>query len=119
MGCVDCGGDNNWDNCDALEIEKGPNSCDLPSNAGNHSLGISSVYAEASRRSLGAKNWLFQFSAANVAVLSPTIAISMFIPIAYIHADNYRDADGISGEIKHLMNHPSCDTVHSNSFAAS
>lgn len=23
MGCVDCGGDNNWDNCDALEIEKG------------------------------------------------------------------------------------------------
>jgi hypothetical protein len=20
MGCVDCGGDNNWDNCDALEI---------------------------------------------------------------------------------------------------
>jgi len=28
-------------------------------------------------------------------------------------------ADGISGEIKRLMNHPSCDTVHSNSFAAS
>src|ERR1043166_6235746 len=25
MGCVDCGGDNNWDNCDALEIEKGTN----------------------------------------------------------------------------------------------
>jgi hypothetical protein len=23
MGCVDCGGDNNWDNCDALEIKKG------------------------------------------------------------------------------------------------
>jgi hypothetical protein len=23
MGCVDCGGDNNWHNCDALEIEKG------------------------------------------------------------------------------------------------
>ena len=22
MGCVDCGGDNNWDNCDALEIKK-------------------------------------------------------------------------------------------------
>ena len=25
MGCVDCGGGNNWDNCDALEIEKGTN----------------------------------------------------------------------------------------------
>ena len=25
MGRVDCGGDNNWDNCDALEIEKGTN----------------------------------------------------------------------------------------------
>jgi hypothetical protein len=25
MGCGDCGGDNNWDNCDALEIEKGTN----------------------------------------------------------------------------------------------
>jgi|HubBroStandDraft_6_1064221.scaffolds.fasta_scaffold910398_1 hypothetical protein len=25
MGCVDCGGDNNWDNCDALEIKKGTN----------------------------------------------------------------------------------------------
>ncbi len=25
MGCVDCGGDNNWHNCDALEIEKGTN----------------------------------------------------------------------------------------------
>ena len=23
MGCVDCGGDNHWDNCDALEIKKG------------------------------------------------------------------------------------------------
>ena len=22
MGCVDCGGDTNWDNCDALEIKK-------------------------------------------------------------------------------------------------
>jgi hypothetical protein len=21
MGCVDCGGDNNWDNCDALAIK--------------------------------------------------------------------------------------------------
>jgi hypothetical protein len=21
MGCVDCGGDNNWDNCDALETD--------------------------------------------------------------------------------------------------
>ena len=25
MGYVDCGGDNNWANCDALEIEKGIN----------------------------------------------------------------------------------------------
>jgi hypothetical protein len=25
VGCVDCGGDNNWANCDALEIEKGTN----------------------------------------------------------------------------------------------
>jgi len=25
MGCVDCGDNNNWDNCDALEIEKGTN----------------------------------------------------------------------------------------------
>jgi len=25
MGCVDCGRGNNWDNCDALEIEKGTN----------------------------------------------------------------------------------------------
>ena len=23
MGCVDCGGDNNWDGCDALEIKEG------------------------------------------------------------------------------------------------
>jgi hypothetical protein len=22
MGCVDCGGDNNWDHCNALEIKK-------------------------------------------------------------------------------------------------
>jgi hypothetical protein len=25
MGCVDCGGDSNWANCDTLDIEKGTN----------------------------------------------------------------------------------------------
>jgi hypothetical protein len=49
MGCVDCGGDNNWANCDALEIEKGTNRlpkkfiiqsrAEVAPNGNGHSLG--------------------------------------------------------------------------------
>jgi hypothetical protein len=39
---------------------------------------------------------------------------ALLLSLPHLHV-----ADGISGERKHLMNHPSCDNVHSNNFAAS